>query len=183
MRRVSHGCSLRPVRQKRDIRKTKQRDLSLGQGFALSQTHKFAHVIAPRGRGVGGFEHLPAEWHSIRCIFSSPQDESSHLTCPSLPSEPHQSCCLQVGAVDRTAIDFANFPKPVCKCLWNPFVGLELNYMQIKNKGFNYAWCSSCLHIQTGGKSLSCHLQEPPERFWRNMQRPFCCQTQDQSIN
>lgn len=153
MRCVSHGCSLHPVRQKWDIREMKQRDLSSGQGFPLSQAHKFAHVIAPRGHSIQGFEHLPAEWHSIRRIFSPPQDESSHLTCPSLPSEPHQSCCSQVGAVDHTDIDFANFPKPVFKSLWNPFLGLELNYMQIKKKGFNYTWCSSCLHIQNRKKA------------------------------
>ncbi len=130
-RRVSHGCSLRPVRQKRDIRETRQSDWSSGQGFPLSQKHKFTHVISPWGRGIRGFEHLPVEWHSIRCFYSSPQDESSHLTCPSLPSEPHQSCCLQVGAVDRTNVDFANFPKPVLqvsvKSIFGPWAQLYAN--------------------------------------------------------
>lgn len=127
-----------------------------------TRKHTNLHMrLCPEVTMYGSFEHLPGQWHSIQRIFSSPQDESSHLTCLSFPSVPHQSCCLQVGAVDRTNIDFANFLKPVCtwntRCklsLWNPFLGLELNYMQIKKRRFNYTWCSSCLHIQNEKKCL-----------------------------
>ncbi len=162
--------------------KTRQRDWRSGQGVPLSQTHKFTHVIAPWGRGIQGFEHLPAEWHSIRCFFSSLQDESSHLMCPSLPSEPHQNCCLQVGAVDRTNIDFANFPKPVLqvsvKSIFGPWAQLYAN----QEKGFNYAWCSSCLHIQNEER-VSCHLHEPPEGFWNNMHDPSAVRRQIRALN